>query len=95
MRVAAVIAFSFLLGACTHVPVSDLGQGRHSLTAASPSGGYSGSHEETIEQANDYCHSSHEVAVIDHFEDRPGVGPRGEHTSSIVFSCTPPTVLHF
>jgi hypothetical protein len=92
---APMIAACAVVAACTHIPVADLGDGRHSVTATSPSGGYSGSHEEVIEQANDYCHRWHQSAVLDVFQDQPGVGPRGEHTSSLVFRCAAPLVLHF
>jgi hypothetical protein len=94
MRVAIVMACLALAG-CSHLEVANLGAGRYSLTAISPSGGYSGSHEEAIEAANDYCGRSRQAPIIDSFEDKPGLGPRGEHTSSIVFSCAAPTALHF
>jgi hypothetical protein len=84
-----------LLCACGHMRVTDLGDGRHSLTASSPTGGYSGSHEEVLESANDFCRKSHQAVVIDHFDDAPEVGPYGEHTSNLVFKCAAPLVLNF
>ncbi len=92
---AAILGAVFLLAACAHVQVQDMGNGRHSLTAVSPSGGFAGSHEEAVERANDYCGRSRQRAVIESFDDRPGVGPNGEHTSSLVFTCAPPAALHF
>jgi hypothetical protein len=92
---AAALAAVLLLTACAQLQVQDLGNGRHSLTAVSPSGGYAGSHEEAVELANDYCGKSRQRAVIERFDDEPGVGPNGEHTSGLVFSCAPPAALHF
>jgi hypothetical protein len=92
---AATLAAVFLLAGCAHVEVRDLGDGRHALTAVSPSGGFAGSHEEAVERANEYCAKSRQRVAIERFEDQPGVGPRGEHTSSLVFTCTPPATLHF
>jgi hypothetical protein len=83
------------LSACTHEPISDVGAGRHALVAVSASGGYAGSHEEAVERANDYCARSHQQAVIEGFDDKSEVGPVGEHSSSVVFSCTAPRSLHF
>ncbi len=91
---AAAVAVSLVLG-CTHVDVRDIGYGRHSLTAVASSGGYAGSHEEAIEEANAFCGHSGQTAVIDRFEDSPALGPLGEHTSSAVFTCAAPAVLHF
>jgi hypothetical protein len=52
------------LGACAHVDVQDMGNGQHSLTTISSSGGFSGSREEAIERANDWCAKSGAQAVI-------------------------------
>lgn len=90
-----LVLFTFALGGCSHLIVDDLGSGRHALTATSPSGGYSGSHEEAIEEAGRFCRKSRQATVIDHFEDAPEVGSRGEHTSRMIFTCAPPMVLHF
>jgi hypothetical protein len=92
---AAVFFLAVALAGCTHVKVQELGAGRHALAAVSPSAGFSGSHEAAIEAANDYCGRSRQRALIESFEDQPGVGPLGEHTSRIVFTCAAPTVLHF
>ncbi len=95
MRVTSLIAL-LLLGACaTHADVQDVGHGRHSLVAVSSSGGYIGSHEEAVERANDYCSRLRQIAVIEGFDDTPGVGPEGEHMSRMVFTCAPPKGLRF
>ena len=91
---AAVLAVLALTG-CEHTHVADMGSGQHSLTAVAPSGGYDGSHEEAIEEANDYCGKSRQQAVIDGFYDKPELGPHGEHTSSIIFKCAPARTLKF
>jgi hypothetical protein len=93
-RTTITVAVSLLL-ACTHPAVRDLGNGRHSLTAVAPSGGYAGSHEEAVERANEFCGRARQTAVIESFADSPGIGALGEHTSSAVFTCTAPHVLHF
>ena len=89
---AAVVA---VLAGCTHVPVQDMNNGQHSLSATASSGGFDGSREEAIEAANDFCHRSGQQAVIDGFYDKSALGPLGEHTSSIIFRCGPPRTLHF
>ncbi len=93
-RGAAAVAVSLVL-ACNHLEVRDLGNGHHSLTAVASSGGYAGSHEEAVEEANAFCGHSGQTAVIDRFEDAPALGPLGEHTSSAVFTCAAPAVLDF
>ena len=92
---AAILFGVLLLAGCTHLDVVDMGEGRHALTAVSPSGGYAGSHEEAVELANEYCGKSRQSAVVQGFDDKPGVGPLGEHTSSILFTCAAPKELHF
>jgi len=94
MRILILTA-ALLVTACTHLNVQDAGNGRHLVTGSAASGGYTGSREEAIEQANAYCDESHQRAVIDSFDDKPGVGPRGEHTSGMLFTCAPPLVLRF
>jgi hypothetical protein len=91
----SLVLFVLATAGCSHLVVDDAGGGKRALTATSPSGGYSGSHEEAIEAAGSYCRKSRQAVVIDHFEDAPEVGSRGEHTSRIVFTCAPPMVLHF
>jgi hypothetical protein len=91
----ALLLGQLLLTACAHVNVQDVGNGRHSLVAVSHSGGYDGSHEEAVELANDYCGRRRQTAVIEGFDDKPGVGPEGEHTSSLLFTCAAPKALHF
>jgi len=83
MLAAAVL----LLASCAHVAVQDIGHGQHSLTASAPSGGYDGSREEAIEEANEYCAKAAQNAVIDGFFDKSALGPNGEHSSSIIFRC--------
>jgi hypothetical protein len=94
---AAVPAVVALLVGCasSNVQVQDMGNGQHSLTATAPSGGFAGSHEEAVEQANDYCGRSGQQAVIDGFYDKSALGAEGEHTSSIIFRCAAPRVLRF
>jgi hypothetical protein len=92
---AAILLGVLLLSGCTHLDVVDMGDGRHALSAVSPSGGYDGSHEEAVELANQYCGKSRQTAVIEGFDDQPGVGALGEHTSRIVFTCAAPRDLHF
>jgi hypothetical protein len=103
IRAAAAAAFTGLpavvgvmvVAGCQHTQVTDMGSGEHSLTAVAPSGGYDGSHEEGIEEANDYCHRNRQQAVIDGFFDKPELGPHGEHASSIIFKCAEPRTLKF
>jgi hypothetical protein len=90
--IAVLIA---LLGGCTHLQVQDMGNGQHSLSATAPSGGFDGSREAAIQDANDFCNRSGQQAVIDGFFDKSALGPLGEHTSSIIFRCGPPHTLHF
>ena len=92
---AAILATVLLLVACAHVDVLDMGNGRRALTAVAPSGGFSGAHEEALEMANDYCGKHRQTADIETFDDKPEVGPLGEHTSRVVFTCTTPKELHF
>ena len=92
---AAILAGILVLVGCAHVPVQDMGHGRHSLTATADTGGFAGSREEAIELANDYCARAGQQALIDGFYDKSGIGPLGEHTSSILFRCTVPKALHF
>jgi hypothetical protein len=81
--------------ACTHLDVQDLGHGRYSLTSTAPSGGFYGSREAAVEQANEFCRRHGEAAVTDGFYDKSGAGPEGEHTSSIFFRCASPQPLRF
>jgi len=93
---ALILATAFLLLAgCSRPNVQDTGNGQHLVTGTAASGGYTGSREEAIEQANEYCEKSKQRAVIESFDDKPGVGPKGEHTSGMVFTCAAPLVLHF
>jgi hypothetical protein len=92
---AAILFGVLLLSGCAHLDVADMGNGQHALTAVSSSGGYAGSHEEAVERANEYCGKSRQTALIEGFDDKPGVGPLGEHTSSVVFTCAAPRKLHF
>jgi hypothetical protein len=92
---ALSVSVALLLAACAHLEVQDLGDGRHSLVAVSSSGGYYGSHEEAFERATDYCSRYHQTAVIESFDDKPGVGLQGEHTSRLVFTCAEPKTLQF
>jgi hypothetical protein len=93
MRGEALItlAAALVLIACEHQPqVRDMGNGQHSLTATSSSAGYYGSHEEAVEEANEYCAHSGQRAVTAGFYDKSQVGLQGEHTTSIIFTCAAP-----
>ena len=94
MRVATLAA-SLLLASCAHHDVQDAGNGMHSVTDSASWGGYTGSHEENIEQANSFCRKSGQQAVIESFEDKPGVGPKGQQTSTMVFGCGAPPTLQY
>jgi len=96
VRIRWVLAGALLLAGCAHHDVQDMGHGRHSLTADSAfGGGYAGSHEEAIQQANRFCAKSGQQAVIDGFYDKSAPGPLGEHYSTIIFNCAPTPTLHF
>jgi PBP1b-binding outer membrane lipoprotein LpoB len=93
---AAILASALLLSGCAHTShVQDVGNGMHSVTASANWGGYTGSREETIAQANDFCGSSRQSAAIENFEDKPGVNDKGEQTTTLTFSCVtrPPLQL--
>jgi len=85
---SAMLASMLALAGCAHWShVQDLGNGMHSVTASANWGGYTGSREETIAYANDFCGKSRQMAAIDNFEDKPGVSPKGEQTSTLTFTC--------
>jgi hypothetical protein len=94
MRVVTLATTLLVLG-CTHTDVRDAGNGMHSVTGTAAWGGYTGSHEENIEQANDFCSKSDQQAVIESFEDKPGMGPKGQETSTMVFACAARPVLQY
>jgi hypothetical protein len=90
-----ILVSALLLGACAHTShVQDLGNGMHAVTASANWGGYTGSREETIALANDYCGKSDQTAGIESFEDKPGVNAKGEQTSTLNFRCQARPVLH-
>jgi hypothetical protein len=90
----AILGSVLLLAGCAHTsPVHDVGNGMHSVTASANWGGYTGSREETIAQANEFCAKSGQTASIQGFEDQPGVSPKGEQTSTLTFNCTARPVL--
>jgi hypothetical protein len=85
---AAILGTVVVLVGCAHEHnVHDAGNGLHSVTATASWGGYTGSREEAIAQANDFCHESKQSVAIDSFSDQPGISPKGEQTSTMVFSC--------
>jgi hypothetical protein len=89
-----MLASTLLLGGCAHTShVQDAGEGMHSVTASANWGGYTGSREETISQANDFCARSGQTAAIANFEDKPGVNANGEQTTTLTFSCVARPVL--
>jgi len=90
----AILVSLLLLAGCAHTShVQDLGNGMHSVTASANLGGYTGSREETISLANDFCDKSGQTAAIESFEDSPGVSAKGEQTSTLNFRCTARPVL--
>ncbi len=90
----ALLASVLLVAGCAHTShVQDAGNGMHSVTASANWGGYTGSREETIAQANDFCAESGQVAAIDNFQDKPGVNAKGEQTTTLTFTCTARAVL--
>src|SRR5215467_7972404 len=91
---AAILATVLLLAGCAHTShVQDAGNGTHSVTASANWGGYTGSREETIAQANDFCAKSGQTGAIQNFEDKPGVSAHGEQTSTLSFRCAARPVL--
>ena len=89
-----MFASMLVLGGCAHSShVQDLGNGTHSVTASANWGGYTGSREETIAHANDFCGKSGQIAQIENFEDKPGVSAKGEQTSTLNFKCMARPVL--
>ena len=89
-----ILGSILVLAGCAHTShVQDLGNGVHSVTASANWGGYTGSREETIAQANDFCGKSGQMAAIENFEDHPGVTPKGEQTSTLSFKCMARPVL--
>jgi hypothetical protein len=90
----AILVGLLLLAGCAHTShVQDLGNGMHAVTASANWGGYTGSREETIPLANDFCGKSGQTAAIESFEDKPGVNAKGEQTSTLNFRCTARPVL--
>ena len=85
---ATILESALLLGGCAHTShVQDAGNGMHSVTASANWGGYTGSREETIALANDFCGKSDQIAAIESFADQPGVSAKGEQTSTLNFRC--------
>ena len=93
---APILVSALLLGGCAHSSshVQDLGNGMHAVTASANLGGYTGSREETIALANDFCGKSDQSAAIESFEDKPGTNHKGEQTSTLNFRCHARPVLH-
>jgi hypothetical protein len=89
-----ILAAMLLLAGCANTShVHDLGNGLHEVTASANWGGYTGSREETITQANSFCEKSGQTAAIESFEDKPGVNAKGDQTSTLNFRCTARPVL--
>jgi hypothetical protein len=90
----AILASVLLFAGCADTShVQDSGNGMHSVTASANWGGYTGSREETIAKANDFCAKSGQMPAIESFEDKPGVSAKGEQTSTLTFTCTARPVL--
>jgi hypothetical protein len=77
-----------LLSACAYVPIQDLADGGHSLTATAKSGGYAVSREQALEDANDYCARSRKRALVQSYDDLPAAGLDAPHSSRLNFACT-------
>jgi hypothetical protein len=86
MRAVTLCGIATLVG-CSHVPVQELGDGRYSLTVVTASEGYAGSHEQAVEEADDYCARSRQGVVVESFDDKPASGLEGKHTTSVTFRC--------
>jgi hypothetical protein len=94
VRTALFLSLLMLAG-CHHPQVLNMQNGQHSITATAPSGGFSGSREQAIEQANDYCAHAHQQAELAGFFDKSELGAKGEHTSTLIFNCVAPHKLQF
>lgn len=91
---SVILTGMLLLAACAQTShVQDLGNGMHAVTASANWGGYTGSREETISQANEFCDKSGQTAAIESFEDKPGLSQKGEQTSTLNFRCAARPVL--
>ena len=91
---SVILTGMLLVAGCAQTShVQDLGNGMHAVTASANWGGYTGSREETISQANEFCDKSGQTAAIASFEDKPGVSPKGEQTSTLNFRCAARPVL--
>ena len=91
---SVILTSMLLLAGCAHTShVQDLGNGMHAVTASANWGGYTGSREETIALANDFCGKSEQTAGIESFEDKPGVNSNGEQTSTLNFRCAARPVM--
>jgi len=86
-----------VLAACSHgrSNVRDAGNGMHSITASASWGGYTGSREEAIAEASEFCGRSGQKVSIDSFADQPGAAAGGTQTSTMVFSCAARAALQY
>jgi hypothetical protein len=90
MRAVTLCGIVALVG-CGHVPVQELGDGRYSLTVVTASEGYAGSHEQAVEEADDYCARSRQSVAVESLDDKPAAGLEGKHATSVIFTCTAPS----
>jgi len=89
-KVLITVVVGVLLAACEHQPpVQETSNGQFSLTATSSSG-YHGSRELAAQKANTYCGRSGQRATTTGLNDKAELGPNGEHSTTITFTCAAP-----
>jgi hypothetical protein len=84
MRLAIAIAIAALSG-CAENPVTDLGDGRHSVIDSSARGA-AHARAGALEAANAYCAQRNQKAVVERFDD-DRVRDDLMATSSVIFRC--------
>lgn len=90
-EVLITLVAGVLLTACEHQPpVQEMSNGQFSLTATSSSGGYHGSRAVAVQKANTYCERSGRRATTANLDDKTELGPNGEHSTTIIFTCAVP-----
>ena len=90
-EVLITLVAGVVLAACEHQPpVQEMSNGEFSLTATSSSSGYGGSRRLAVQKANTYCGRSGQRAATASLSDKAELGPNGEHSSTIIFTCATP-----
>jgi hypothetical protein len=90
-EVVIMLVAGVVLAACEHQPpVQEMSNGEFSLTATSSSAGYGGSRRLAMQKANTYCGHSGKRAATASLSDKAELGPNGEHSTTIVFTCATP-----